>query len=99
MVRRRYFAHVAPGPSTPKRRLFGARYLPGRGRWAMGENLAFGTGALSRPAAIHSAWMHSTPHRAAMLNRRFREVGYGIYPGVPFRPRGATFTADFGTTH
>ena len=62
----------------------------------IGENIGFGTGSLSRPASIHSAWMHSTPHRAAMLSRRFREVGFGIAPGIPFRSQGATFTTDFG---
>ena len=61
----------------------------------IGENIGFGTGSLTRPASIHRAWMHSTPHRAAMLSTRFREVGFGIYPGIPFQSRGATFTADF----
>ena len=85
MVRHRFFAHIGRGRTTPAERLYRARYLPGHGRWAVGENLGFGTGALTRPAAIHSAWMHSTPHRAAMLSRRFREVGYGIAPGIPFQ--------------
>ena len=61
----------------------------------VGENIGFGTGSLTRPASIHQAWMHSTPHRAAMLSTRFREVGFGISPGIPFQSRGATFTADF----
>ena len=98
MVRYRFFAHIGRGRTTPTQRLYRARYLPGRGRWAVGENLGFGTGAMTRPAAIHSAWMHSTLHRAAMLSRRFREVGFGIDPGIPFQSRGATFTTDFATT-
>ena len=96
MVQRRFFAHVGPGMSNPTARLRSARYI--RGRWAIGENIGFGTGALTRPVSIHSAWMHSTPHRAAMLSRRFREVGFGLYPGSPYMSRGVTFTADFGTT-
>ena len=89
MVQRRFFAHVGPGTLNPAARLRSTRYLPGRGRWAIGENIGFGTGALTRPIAIHSAWMHSTPHRAAMLSPRFREVGFGVYPGSPYlSPRG-----------
>lgn len=99
MVRRRFFAHVGPGALNPAARLRSTRYLLGAGRWAIGENIGFGTGALTRPASIHSAWMHSTPHRAAMLSRRFREVGFGLYPGNPFFRKGATFTADFAATH
>ncbi|HYI35716.1 MAG TPA: CAP domain-containing protein [Thermoleophilaceae bacterium] len=95
MVQRRFFAHVGPGTMNPAARLRSTRYLPGRGRWAIGENIGFGTGALTRPIAIHTAWMHSTPHRAAMLSPRFREVGFGVYPGSPYLSRGATFTADF----
>jgi hypothetical protein len=98
MVRRRYFAHVGPGNTNPTKRLYAARYLPGGGRWAVGENIGFGTGAMTRPISIHQAWMRSTPHRAAMLSRKFREVGFGIYPGIPFQNRGATFTADFAAT-
>ncbi len=97
MVQRRFFAHVGPGRTNPAARLFAARYLPGRGRWAIGENLGFGTGAMTRPISIHQAWMHSTLHRAAMLSARFREVGFGLYPGIPFQSRGATFTANFAT--
>ena len=98
MVRRRFFAHVGPGNTNPTRRLYAAGYLPGAGRWAVGENLGFGTGAMTRPVSIHQAWMRSTPHRAAMLSPKFREVGYGVYPGIPFQNRGATFTADFAAT-
>ena len=97
MVQQRFFAHVGPGRSSPTARLYAARYLPGRGGWAIGENLGFGTGAMTRPISIHQAWMHSTLHRAAMLSPRFREVGFGLYPGIPFQSRGATFTANFAT--
>jgi uncharacterized protein YkwD len=98
MVRRRFFAHVGPGSLNPAARMRSARYLPGRGKWVIGENIGFGTGSMTRPTSIHKAWMRSTPHRAAMLSKRFREVGYGLYPGNPFSRRGATFTANFAAT-
>jgi uncharacterized protein YkwD len=97
MVTRRFFAHVGPGALNLVGRLRLARYIPRRGgTWLVGENIGFGSGRMSRPANMHSAWMHSTPHRAAILDPRFREVGFGIFPGNPYRSRGATFTVDFG---
>ena len=97
MVRRRFFAHVGPGSLGLADRLRRARYIPRRGgTWLIGENIGFGRGRFTRPATMHRAWMRSTPHRAAMLERRFREVGFGIVSGRPYGGGGATFTADFG---
>ena len=88
MVRRRFFAHVGPGASSPAARLRPTRYLPRTGYWVIGENIGFGTGSLSRPASIHRAWMHSTPHRAAMLSRRFRRSASGSPPASRSGPGG-----------
>jgi uncharacterized protein YkwD len=48
-----------------------------------------------------NAWMASTPHRANILDGKFREIGLGVVGGVPGRRRasGATFTTDFGVRH
>lgn len=98
MVLDRFFAHVGPGRSaSPAARLRRTGYIPRRGSWAIGENIGFGTGRLGSPLEMHRAWMHSSPHRHAILEPRFREVGFGIYLGAPYmRNRGATYTADFG---
>ncbi len=97
MVRRRFFAHVGPGSLDLAARLRMARYIPRRGgTWLIGENIGFGRGRMSRPVSMHRAWMRSTPHRAAMLDRRFHEVGIGPTAGSPYGRRGATFTVDFG---
>ncbi|HEX5909743.1 MAG TPA: CAP domain-containing protein [Thermoleophilaceae bacterium] len=97
MVTRRFFAHVGPGSIGLVDRLRRAGYIPARGgTWLVGENIGFGRGRYTRPATMHRAWMNSTPHRAAMLERRFREVGFGIVSGRPYGGGGATFTADFG---
>ncbi|HEX2233284.1 MAG TPA: CAP domain-containing protein [Thermoleophilaceae bacterium] len=97
MVRGRFFSHVQPGGIGLVTRLRRARYLPGR-VWAVGENLAWGMGGFDRPRRMVRAWMHSTGHRANILFPAYREVGLGVYPGVPIstRTRGATFTTDFG---
>ena len=99
MVRRRYFAHDSLGGVTAFERILRAHYVPRRRSWWLGENIGWGSLSLSQPAALVRAWMHSPPHRANILSRRFREVGIGISPGVPVRGHrlaGATYTTDFG---
>jgi len=97
MVSRRFFAHVGPGSLGLADRLRRTRYIPRRGgNWLIGENIGFGRGRMARPARMHRAWMNSSSHRAAILDRRFREVGFGIVRGRPYGGGGATFTADFG---
>jgi uncharacterized protein YkwD len=95
MVRRRYFSHFGPGGIALTDRLRRVRYLPAR-RWRVGENLGYGRGRGSSPVSAVRSWMHSTPHRAIILNGSFREVGLGIFSGIPRRGGGATYTADFG---
>ena len=73
-------------------------YLTGISTWAVGENIAWGSGSYSTPGSIVNQWMHSPPHRQNILNRRFREIGIGIAQGTPESgyPDGATYTTDFG---
>jgi uncharacterized protein YkwD len=101
MVRRRYFAHVTPEGWTLTDRVRWTGYLAGTGDWSLGEDIAWGTGALGTPAAIVRAWMASPPHRAVVLGRSFREAGVGIARGVPLdgvagADIGATFVLDAG---
>lgn len=97
MVARGFFAHVEPGGVGLVTRLVRVRYLPKHG-WTVGENIAWGTGRMSTPRSIVRAWMHSTGHRANILNPAFREIGLGVHRGVPAPSRvaGGTFTTDFG---
>jgi uncharacterized protein YkwD len=98
MVRRRYFAHTAPGGSPFIARIRRSGYLRAAHHWRVGENLAWGAGPRSAPRAIVRAWMQSAPHRKAILTRSYRDVGLGVVTGVPqpAQARGATYTADFG---
>ena len=97
MVRRGFFSHFGTRP--PGRRLTDrlrrSRYLPAR-RFLVGENLAFANGRTGKPALMMRAWMRSTPHRVNILERKFREVGVGVKPGIPVGARGITYTVDFG---
>jgi uncharacterized protein YkwD len=102
MVHRRYFAHVTPDGQTLTARVRRTGYLTGTGDWALGEDMAWGTGERGSPAAIVRSWMESPPHRAVILGRPFREAGVGIARGVPAEgvagaDTGATFVLDAGT--
>ena len=98
MVRRSYFGHVSQRGRDVVDRLYGARYLSGRISWAVGENLAWGSGNLGTPRQIVRAWMNSPGHRANMLNGRFREIGIGVIARGPVRTEipAAPYTTTFG---
>lgn len=96
MVRHRYFAHESRNGRSPFDRMRATHYVPRNAAWWLGENIGWGSGTLSEPAAMVRAWMHSPPHRANILSRHFRDIGIGIAPGAPIGGRGATYTTDFG---
>ncbi|MEQ8833583.1 MAG: CAP domain-containing protein [Miltoncostaeaceae bacterium] len=83
MVRQRFFDHDVPGGPTFSQRARASTYARAARRMAMGENLAWGQGSYSTPAAIVESWMRSPGHRANILNRTFRDIGVGFVPGVP----------------
>jgi uncharacterized protein YkwD len=98
MVARHYFSHTEPSGPALVTRIRQTGYLRSARRWRVGENLAWGAGGKSTPKAIVRAWMHSPPHRKAILTRSYRDVGLGVVSGIPqpVQGRGATYTADFG---
>jgi uncharacterized protein YkwD len=95
MVAGRFFAHEA-GSSTVLSRIRRTGYV--RGDWSLGENIAWGSGALATPRAIVNGWMHSPGHRANILHGAFRDIGIGIKLGAPGAglSGGATYVTDFG---
>lgn len=100
MVRQKFFDHVSPSGSTLTKRVRSAGYLRGRWRrWSAGENLAWGTGSLATPTEIVEGWMNSPSHRRNILNRNFREAGFGVRaktPGKRVRGAAATYVNVFG---
>ncbi|MEU3756118.1 CAP domain-containing protein [Streptomyces olivoreticuli] len=84
MARRGFFAHTDPDGRTPWDRA--ARHGIGN---LGGENIARGQ---PDPRAVMEAWMHSTGHRANILNREYRTLGIGVNPGSG----GPWWTQDFG---
>jgi uncharacterized protein YkwD len=99
MARRGYFSHDSRSGASFLDRIRRAGYLSRAHQWAVGENIAWGTGVLATPRSIVRAWMNSRGHRANILNRRFREIGVGITYNAPVHVSGrpaATYTTDFG---
>jgi uncharacterized protein YkwD len=100
MVRQRFFDHVSPGGSTLLSRVRrGTTYLSGVSGYALGENIAWGSGEYATPRQTVKSWMESTGHRANILNRAFRHIGVGVAFGAPEDAQGmpaATYTTDFG---
>jgi uncharacterized protein YkwD len=97
MVRDGFFEHTTPEGVTMVDRILRARYVREDEGWALGENLAWGTGSLGTPRGAVEAWMDSPGHRANLLRRSYRDVGIGVVIGVPVSDAaGATYTVDFG---
>lgn len=94
MVAERFFSHDSPDGGTLRDRL--AAYVSGLSGWAIGENIAWGTGGYSTPGSIVEMWMNSSGHRANILSSRYAAIGIGIAPGNPRGGGGATYTTDFG---
>jgi uncharacterized protein YkwD len=98
MVRERFFAHTSPEGTTLRERIAATGYLRPAAVWALGENLAWGSGPLATPRNIVQAWMASPPHRANLLDPEFNRAGIGITAGLPDgTSHGATYTLDLGT--
>jgi uncharacterized protein YkwD len=99
MVDQKYFAHDSLDGRDLVARLKQVLYIPKTGNWVVGENLAWGAGALATPKSLVNAWMNSPPHRDNLLSGDFKEVGMGLVFGTPSKdaPNGVTATTDFGT--
>jgi len=93
-----YFSHTGRDGSDIVDRIKRTGYIPDDRPWRIGENLAWGTGALATPGAIVQAWMNSPGHRKNILNGAYREIGIGVVAGNPSRSdgAGATYATEFG---
>jgi uncharacterized protein YkwD len=93
-----YFSHTGRDGSGVLDRIERTGYIREDRAWRVGENLAWGTGALATPAAIMQAWMNSPGHRDNILNPHYREMGVGVALGNPSRSdgSGATYATEFG---
>jgi hypothetical protein len=98
MVARRFFEHVTPGGATLGDRVDATGYIEGQRDWELGEAIAWAQQPLDTPDSLMRAWLASPGHRAIILDRRFRDVGIGVTPGLTDGSAnpGATAVLDFG---
>lgn len=100
MVHSDYFADDRPTGQTPLSLVAVTRYPVHAAEFAVGENIAWGTGSSTTPAHIVAEWMASTPHREIMLSTQYRDAGVAVMPAVPAilnaSHRGATYAIEFG---
>jgi uncharacterized protein YkwD len=100
MARLGYFSHDSANGQSFSARI--ARVYTARGyrSWTVGENLVWGGPDIGAARAFR-LWLSSPPHRANLLNVRWREVGLGAIhsssaPGVYGGGPATIVTADFG---
>jgi uncharacterized protein YkwD len=100
MAERGYFSHSSADGTAFWKRI--QRLYPAKGfrRWTVGENLIWEAPELSATEALR-LWMASSPHRANLLSRTWREIGISVVasPVAPGVYRGQTVmiaTVDFG---
>ena len=99
MVSRDYFSHDTSGGGSFVDRILKTGYTSRNAFPSLGEDLAWGSGALGSARSIVDAWMQSPGHRANILNRKFRDMGMGVSLGTPDgdSTAGATYALDFGS--
>jgi uncharacterized protein YkwD len=71
MIQRRYFDHTSPDGSQPRDRARAAGYQQAN---YVGENIAAGQ---DNAEAVVAGWMDSQGHRRNILNKNFKEIGFG----------------------
>ncbi len=100
MVHADYFADVRPSGQTPLSLVAVTRYPAHAADFAVGQNIAWGTGSDATPAHIVAEWMASPPHREIILASEFHDAGVAVTPAVPTvlhaGRRGATYAIEFG---
>jgi uncharacterized protein YkwD len=99
MIDESYFEHTSPAGLTFMDRIESTGYMQGALTWTVGENLVWGSGPLSTPQALVTAWMNSPPHRENLLRPSFREIGLAALPGTPVSQgdwTGVTVSSEYG---
>ena len=100
MARVGYFSHNSANGTPFSRRI--VTFYPARGyrSWTAGENLLWASPDVGAARAL-KLWLASPPHRANLLNPRWREIGLAAVhstsaPSVYHNAPATIVTADFG---
>jgi uncharacterized protein YkwD len=75
-----------------------AAYVAGATSYALGENIAWGTGSYGTPRETMDGWLHSTGHRENILRAGYRELGVGYLADRTFQgyPGASLWSQEFG---
>jgi uncharacterized protein YkwD len=100
MVTEHFFSHNTPDGKNVVERIEPTGYIPNSSDWVVGENLAWGSGALSTPQAIVNGWMNSPGHKANILAPDYKDIGLAAAMGAPSTSvtGGTVYVNDFGAT-
>lgn len=98
MVQQVFFSHETPDGRNVVDRVEPTGYLPNSDDWVLGENLAWGSGALATPQAIVNGWMNSEGHKKNILASDYKDIGLGATMGSPSASQkgGTTYANAFG---
>jgi len=98
MITEHFFSHETPDGKTVVDRVEPTGYIPKSGDWVVGENLAWGSGALSTPQSIVNGWMNSPGHRANILAPDYKDIGLAACMGSPTTTNsgGTVYVNNFG---
>jgi uncharacterized protein YkwD len=100
MVSSDYFSDDRPTGQTPLSLVAITHYPAHAAEFAVGENIAWGTGSFTTPAHIVTEWMASPPHREVMLSAQYRDAGVAVTAAIPAvldaGHQGATYAIEFG---
>jgi uncharacterized protein YkwD len=98
MVKEQFFSHETPEGKNVVDRVQPTGYIPNSGDWVVGENLAWGSGALATPNAIVNGWMNSPGHKANILAPDYKDIGLAACQGAPSPTLsgGTVYVNDFG---
>jgi len=93
-----FFSHDTPDGKNVVERIEPTGYIPNSADWVVGENLAWGSGALSTPQAIVNGWMNSPGHKANILAPDYKDIGLAAAMGSPSASvsGGTVYVNDFG---
>jgi len=100
MAKLGFFSHNSANGQSFSQRIAQAYSPRGFRSWTVGENLVWGGPDIGAARAFR-LWLSSAPHRANLLNARWREIGLGAVhstsaPGVYGGGAVTIITADFG---
>jgi len=100
MAKAGYFSHSSANGSSFGKRVAGFYSPSGYRRWAVGENLLWGSPRIGAARAM-KLWLNSAPHRQNLLDPRWRDIGLSAVhstsaPGVYGNSPATIVTADFG---